>query len=122
MYDMIPRLGAFEVSTVKQDETGKLVDILFFSKLLSSLWPHTRTVRSKVISYLDDLKDRFMTDGELKSKYQTDGKILKQRRKGSQASLHRRGSQGSMYVSGRQSQRSIAQYMKGKGLDKRSHS
>ena len=55
VYDMIPRLGAFEVSTVIPNE-GSLTDILFFSKLLSSLWPHTRTVSTKLATYFDDMK------------------------------------------------------------------
>ena len=68
LYDMIPRLGAFEVSTVIGNE-GSLTDILFFSKLLSSLWPHTRTVAGKVANFFDDMKDGFMSAVEIRGKF-----------------------------------------------------
>lgn len=35
-YDMLPRLWAFEVSTVYDG-----CDILFFSKQMARVWPHT---------------------------------------------------------------------------------
>ena len=40
VYDIVPRLGAFEVSTVFTGVSGRSIDILFFSKILSHLWPH----------------------------------------------------------------------------------
>ena len=68
VYDMIPRLGAFEVSTVNSDGY-KLIDILFFSKLLASLWPHTRTVATKVTGYFEELKSGLTTNEELRIKF-----------------------------------------------------
>ena len=39
-YDMIPRLGAFEVSTVVKTADGRKYDVLLYSKLKSLTWPH----------------------------------------------------------------------------------
>ena len=38
-YDIMPRLWAFEISTVIDD-----YDILFFSKIMSRTWPHTGSI------------------------------------------------------------------------------
>ena len=42
-YDMLPRLGAFEISTVY-----KGVDILFYSKMMSNMWPHVPSVAQRL--------------------------------------------------------------------------
>ena len=38
-YDIMPRMWAFEISTVIDDH-----DILFYSKIMSRKWPHTGSV------------------------------------------------------------------------------
>lgn len=61
-YQMVPRVGAFEVSTVING-----TDILLYSKMMSSMWPHARalTVRCKELIDNKDatatatLKDKF---------------------------------------------------------------
>jgi len=65
-YDRVPRIGAFEVSTVING-----TDILIYSKMMSSMWPHVRalTVRCKE---LIDNKDSTAT-AALKDKFQTKG-------------------------------------------------
>ena len=50
-YDVLPRLGAFEISTV-YDNT----DILFFSKQMSSLWPDVPSVAARLKSFVDNTK------------------------------------------------------------------
>jgi len=73
-YDFVPRIGAFEVSTC-YGNTG----ILFFSKQMSGVWPHARSLAKRAKAYYDDmLKEE---DGmTLKEKYYTSGitKVVQQ--------------------------------------------
>ena len=69
-YDMVPRPYAFEVSTVTNDSQ----DILFFSKLLSLMWPHRNTLSNKIAAFLEEVSMN-ISGAELRSKYFTDGKI-----------------------------------------------
>ena len=48
-YDILPRLGAFEVSTVVDN-----VDILFYSKQMTLLWPHAKSLSNKIIAFEED--------------------------------------------------------------------
>lgn len=41
-YDRVPRIGAFEVSTVIGD-----TDILLYSKMMSSMWPHAEGLATR---------------------------------------------------------------------------
>ena len=48
-YEMIPRIGAFEVSVVVGNTS-----ILFFSKLLLGYWPNPQAVAMRVKAAIDD--------------------------------------------------------------------
>lgn len=67
-YDMMPRIGAFEVSTVVDNNT----DILFYSKMMSSMWPHAGSLAGRITEFIEDSK-KSMKGAELKAKYQTTG-------------------------------------------------
>ena len=56
----MPRLGAFEVSTVAEsilyDDLEQLEhdhkrEILFFSKMMSSMWPHAGALGERITEY-----------------------------------------------------------------------
>jgi hypothetical protein len=63
-YQMIPRIGAFEVS---------YKGVLIFSKLLTSVWPHVPSVAKHIANMIND-SNGGMNDNALRNKYQTDGK------------------------------------------------
>ena len=65
-YDIMPRLWAFELSTVIDNH-----DILFFSKIMSKMWPHAGAVVKRLINFAADAKT--MNGAQLKAKYQTKG-------------------------------------------------
>ena len=50
-YDIMPRIWAFEISTVIDNH-----DILFFSKIMSRMWPHAGAVVKRLINFADDSK------------------------------------------------------------------
>ena len=50
-YDILPRIGAFEISTVIDN-----VDILFYSKMMSTMWPHVPSVAKRIKEAMDDAK------------------------------------------------------------------
>ena len=50
------RLGAFEVSTVATTKDGVMTDVLFYSKILSNIWPHVGTLTAKISRYFEDQK------------------------------------------------------------------
>ena len=66
-YDILARKWAFEISTVIDNE-----DILFFSKLMSKMWPDAGAVATRLKNFADDT--RTMNGVELKAKYYTKGK------------------------------------------------
>ena len=59
--------------------SGRSIDILFFSKILSHLWPHLQTTAAKVNKYLEELNQIIIPNfgkvkniadlDELKNKY-----------------------------------------------------
>ena len=66
-YDIMPRTWAFEISTVIDN-----TDILFFSKIISKMWPDTGAVVGRLKNFVADSKT--MSGAYLKKKYQTQGK------------------------------------------------
>ena len=48
VYDMIPRIGAFEVSLVVDD-----VDILLYSKMICTLWPNVEVLGQRISQLVD---------------------------------------------------------------------
>ena len=50
-YDMLPRSGAFEVSTVLEQEKQGSVEIVLFSKIVASMWPHCGGLAKKLGQY-----------------------------------------------------------------------
>ena len=66
-YDTMPRIGALEVSTVADN-----TDILFYSKMMSSMWPNVVSLANRVTEFIEDSRGG-MKGGELKAKYQTTG-------------------------------------------------
>ena len=80
-YDILPRLGAFEVSTVHDN-----VDILFYSKMMSTMWPHAPSLAKRICNFVNDSAS--LNAAALKEKYQTSGRQVRQVRL-------RRGSLGS---------------------------
>jgi hypothetical protein len=82
-YDILPRIGAFEISTVIND-----IDILFYSKQMSTMWPHAPSVADRIKAAVDD--STAMATSALKEKYQTAGRQVRQARApGRRASDHR---------------------------------
>ena len=49
-YDMLPRIGAFEISTVHQG-----VDVLFYSKMMSNMWPHVTACANRIKAFCDEM-------------------------------------------------------------------
>jgi hypothetical protein len=72
-YDILPRIGAFEISTVINN-----VDILFYSKQMSTMWPHAPSVADRIKAAMDD--STVMATPALKEKYQTAGRQVRQPR------------------------------------------
>ena len=72
-YDVLPRMGAFEISTVFDN-----VDILFFSKIMSRMWPDAAAVCDRLKAFAADT--RTMNGAQLKAKYQTKGEHKPQAR------------------------------------------
>ena len=70
-YDMIPRIGAFEIS---------YKGVLVFSKMMSSVWPHFTAVAKYVGEMFADIQNG-MSIQEIKSKYTTNGRVTVQARK-----------------------------------------
>ena len=70
-YDMIPRIGAFEVY---------YKGIILFSKMMSSVWPHFGAVAKYVDAMFNDM--RSMSLAELSKKYTTSGKVMVMPRQG----------------------------------------
>ena len=66
-YDIFPRMWAFEISTVIDN-----AEILFFSKIMSKMWPDTGAVVNRLKSFIADSK--IMNGAELKEKYYTTGR------------------------------------------------
>jgi len=64
-YDMIPRIGAFEVS---------YRGIILFSKMMSSVWPHFQAVAQYCDSMFNDVQ--VLSHAELSKKYTTNGKVI----------------------------------------------
>ena len=50
-YDILPRVWAFEISTVIDG-----VDILFFSKMMSRMWPSAGAVAGRIANFANDSK------------------------------------------------------------------
>ena len=65
-YAILPRMWAFEISTVIEN-----VDILFFSKLMSRMWPNVSAVTDRIKNFAADSKT--MNGVELRAKYYTKG-------------------------------------------------
>ena len=59
---MTPRMWAFEISTVHNN-----VDILFFSKIKSKMWPDAGAVVRRLKNFIEDSKT--MKGRKLKKKY-----------------------------------------------------
>lgn len=74
-YDILPRIGAFEVSTVINN-----VDILFYSKQMSSMWPNATMLGKRIGEAMEDSKN--MAIGALKDKWQTTGRQYRAPRQG----------------------------------------
>lgn len=53
-YDMLPRMGAFEVSTVYENREHKQ-EILFYSKMMSSMWPHATALAKRIKAFAEDI-------------------------------------------------------------------
>ena len=84
-YDILPRIGAFEVSSVHDN-----VDILFYSKMMSTMWPHAPSLANRIKEFASDCASGTPI-AALKEKYQTTGRQVRQPRK-------RRGSMGSTFT------------------------
>ena len=50
-YEIQPRGGAFELSTVAEDGKNPSADILLFSKILGKMWPSCGDVGRKMAKY-----------------------------------------------------------------------
>ena len=79
-YDVLPRIGAFEVSTVIDN-----VDILFYSKMMSTMWPHASSLATRIKDFAD--MNGSTAVATLKEKFQTTGRQVRQPRLRGQASV-----------------------------------
>ena len=93
-YDSLPRIGAFEISSVYDN-----ADILFFSKLSSRMWPHCSSIACKIIKFIEEARSMSTSGHALKERYQTKGELVRQASRsslrstiGSKASLRSAGS------------------------------
>jgi hypothetical protein len=80
-YQMVPRLGAFEVSAYLHPKVGGS-DVLFFSKLMSQCWPSAPLLGKRIEECWEEA---VAGNGEglpdIASKYQTNGQVKKFERK-----------------------------------------
>ena len=74
-YEMLPRIGAFEVSTVL-DHQSKRGDVLFFSKLMSSCWPHVPSLVKRIEKCIQHNKEGGDANG-LKDEFNTTGMVVR---------------------------------------------
>ena len=56
VFEMIPKLGSMEVSTVIK-VNGQSADILLFSKMLSNTWPNVFALQHRFRNLVTDLRD-----------------------------------------------------------------
>lgn len=102
-YDILPRIGAFEISTVINN-----VDILFYSKQMSTMWPHVPSVAKRIKEAMDDAKST--PAPQLREKWQTSGRQVRQPRMagarlaGSSSQTMMSQSQGAATMSSQQAQ------------------
>ena len=54
VYDMIPRIGAFEVSTVAA-HGGVNDSILLYSKMIGGMWPHWNALANRAEEYWNEM-------------------------------------------------------------------
>ena len=67
VYDMIPRMGAFEVSTVAERGSGGSEAVLLFSKLIGGLWPHVGDLAKRMATFCgENSKEESSNLGELR--------------------------------------------------------
>ena len=50
-FDMKPRGGSFEISTVAEDGKNPSADILLYSKIIGKMWPNYNGVAKKLGRY-----------------------------------------------------------------------
>ena len=84
VYNMIPRIGAFEVSTV-WDGTA----ILLYSKMASTMWPHVGSLCQRISEYAEEARNGRLGGAALKEKYQTTGTVTKASRAASVGKVRR---------------------------------
>ena len=71
VYDMIPRIGAFEVSTVAA-YGGANDAILLYSKMIGGMWPHIGTLAKKIDRYageMENIEQTKQTIAEIKKEF-----------------------------------------------------
>ncbi len=69
-YDILPRIGAFEVSTVTNN-----TDCLLYSKMMSTMWPLAPALAARVKEYVDC--SQTMEPAALREKFQTSGRQVR---------------------------------------------
>ena len=69
-YDILPRIGAFEISTVIDN-----VDILLYSKMMSLMWPHVPSVVGRIQQFDNDAIS--LRADALRAKYYTSGRQVR---------------------------------------------
>ena len=79
-YDILPRLGAFEVSTVVND-----IDVLFYSKQMSIMWPHAGSLAKRIGEWNAERKNKPLA--ALKEQFQTSGRQIRAPRQGRRRSV-----------------------------------
>ena len=67
-YEIFPRSGSFELSTVAEDK-NRSSDILFYSKLIAKMWPHYGLVSKQLASYWEEKSKGKMSPEELKGRF-----------------------------------------------------
>ena len=67
-YPMLPRIGAFEVSAVV-DPSRNQGDVLFYSKLMSSCWPHLTNLADRIHECFDMASKNELKPIDLKTKF-----------------------------------------------------
>ena len=84
MFDIIPKLGSFEVSTVIK-VNGLEAEILIFSKMLQNSWPNLTTLQKKLQKFVSDVRqaqrgESMWTAKEIQAIYQTAKKPIETKR------------------------------------------
>ena len=107
VFEMIPRMWAFEVSTVIIDEKtigGKKVpikkDILLYSKLMCRTWPHCSSLAKRIARMYDEYEQADGDSIPVLESFKFTGKVKRQGTRSGASSIFDATSRGSLISRG----------------------